>query len=255
MIMRRIQPHILCGLGDVAKYVLLPGHVQRAKLIAEHFDKYKKVAENREFVTYTGTYKGIPVSVTSTGIGGPSASIAVEELANIGGKVFIRVGTTGSLQKDIDIGDIVIAAAAVRSEGTSLCYVPPEYPAIADLQVTSALIKASKKLGVKHYVGIVWSYDAFYAESQEKVRRWSEARVLSVDCESAPIFIIASLRGLKAGSIMAVDGNLIKGTKKGEIEVGEERGEFDQRVKRAIEMEIRVALEAVKILHELDDQP
>ena len=105
--MKRIQPHIMCGLGDIAEYVLLPGDPQRVKLIAKYFDECRKVAENREFITYTGTYKGIPVSATSTGIGGPSASIAVEELANIGAKVFIRVGTTGSLQPDIDVGEIV----------------------------------------------------------------------------------------------------------------------------------------------------
>lgn len=246
--MKRIQPHIMCGLGDIAEYVLLPGDPQRVKLIAEHFDKCRKVAENREFITYTGTYRGIPVSATSTGIGGPSASIAVEELANIGAKVFIRVGTTGSLQPDIAVGEIVIAVAAVRSDGTSRCYIPLEYPAVADYNVVLALVRASKQLGVDPHVGVVWSYDAFYAESQEKIDMWSKSRVLSVDCESAPIFVVSSLRGLRAGSIMAVDGNLVKGTKKGEFMVGEEAGEHDPRVREAIKKEISIALEAIKIL-------
>jgi len=244
----KIQPHIMCGLRDVAQYALLPGHVQRPHLIAKIIREARKVAENREFVTYTGKHGGIPVTVTSTGIGGPSASIAVEELANLGTKTFIRVGTTGSLQENVEIGDLVIATAAIRSDGTSLCYVPAEYPAVADLNLTSALQRAAQNSTVKFHTGIVWSYDAYYAETEDRIRHWSQAKALAVDAESAPIFVAASLRELKAGSIMVVDGNLVKGTKKSEFTTGQQTGELDPRVEAGIRREIEIALEAIRLL-------
>jgi uridine phosphorylase len=239
----------MCSSQDVAPYALLPGHVQRPRLIAEMLESAHKVAENREFVSYTGKYAGIPVMATSTGIGGPSASIAVEELANLGTSTFIRVGTTGSLQEDIDIGDIVIATAAIRSEGTSQCYVPTEYPAVADLGVASALLQAARNSSAKFHVGIVWSYDAYYAETEEKIRLWSQAGALAVDSETAPIFVTASLRQLKAGSVMVVDGNLIKGTKKTEFTSGQLSGEQNPKVEAAVRKEIEIALEAIRLLN------
>ena len=242
------QPHIMCAPGDVATYALLPGHVQRPKIIAESMQKARKVAENREFVTYTGTYSGVPVTATSTGIGGPSASIAFEELANLGAKTFIRVGTTGSLQKDVEIGDIVIATAAIRSEGTSRCYVPTEYPAVADFTLTTALHRAAEDAKARYHVGVICSYDAYYAETDDKVRGWNEAGALSIDCETAPIFVAASLRRLRAGSIMVVDGNLVKGTKKREFAAGKQVGELDPRVRTAVRKEIKIALEAIRLL-------
>ncbi|HXX72541.1 MAG TPA: nucleoside phosphorylase [Candidatus Acidoferrales bacterium] len=244
----KTQPHIMCGPGDVAAYALLPGHVQRPKMIAETMEEARKVADNREFVTYTGTYSEIPVTATSTGIGGPSASIALEELANLGAKTFIRVGTTGSLQEGIEIGDIVIATAAIRSEGTSQCYVPTEYPAVADLTLTTALQRAAEEAKGRYHVGIICSYDAYYAETEDRLRAWSQAGALSIDCESASIFVAASLRRLRAGSIMVVDGNLVKGTKKGEFAAGKQEGELNPRVRAAVRKEIKIALEAIRLL-------
>jgi len=242
---KRIQPHIMCGVGDVAKYVLLPGDPKRAEKIASFFDKERKVAEYRGYVTYTGKVDGIEISACSTGIGCPSAAIVVEELARIGAKTFIRVGTTGALQPEIEVGDIVIAAAAVRADGASKVYAPAGYPAVADFSVVSALVEAAKKLGVKVYVGKVVSTDAFYAGSYDI---WGKARVLSVEMECSAIFTIAGLKGLRAGAILAVDGNLATGIKKGEFEPGEKSGELDERVQDAIEQEIKIAIEAVKIL-------
>jgi len=244
----KIQPHIMCGPRDVAPYALLPGHVQRSHSIAKMMEEARKIAENREFVTYTGKHDGVPVTVTSTGIGGPSASIALEELANLGTGTFIRVGTTGSLQESIEVGDLVIATAAIRSEGTSLCYVPPEYPAVADLNVTSALLQAAKNSAARFHAGIVWSYDAYYAETEDRIRQWSQRRALAIDSESAPIFVAATLRGLKAGSIMVVDGNLVKGTKKSEFTADQQTGEQDPRVEDGIRKEIEIALEAIRLL-------
>jgi len=242
---KRIQPHIMCGVGDVAKNVLLPGDPKRAEKIASFFDEARKVAEYRGYMTYTGKVDGIDISVCSTGIGCPSAAIVVEELARIGAKTFIRVGTTGALQPEMEVGDIVIATAAVRADGTSKVYAPAGYPAVADFSVASALVEAAEKLGVKVHVGKVVSTDAFYAGSYNI---WSRARALSVEMECSAIFTIAGLKGLKAGAILAVDGNLATGIKKGEFEPGEKSGELDERVQNAIEQEIKIAIEAVKIL-------
>jgi uridine phosphorylase len=140
----KLQPHIKCKEGDISKYVLLPGDPGRVLKIAEFLENPKKVSENREFLTYRGNYKGLDITVTSTGIGCPSAAIAVEELANIGAEVFVRIGTCGVLKEGINYGDVVIPTAAVRAEGTTKEYIEPEFPAVADLDVVNSLISAAK---------------------------------------------------------------------------------------------------------------
>ncbi|RLG54429.1 MAG: nucleoside phosphorylase [Thermoproteota archaeon] len=245
-----IQPHIMCRPGDVAKYVLLPGDPKRAEKIAKFFDDYKLVAEYRQYVTFSGSYKGIPVSVTSTGIGCPAAAIAVEELAKIGAECFIRVGTTGAIQPEIEIGDIIVATAAVRADGTTRAYVPLEYPAVASAEVVNSLLNAAEKLSIDVRSGVILTGDAFYAEDMSTMRLWSSLGVLSVEMEAAVIFVLSQIKGLKAGAVLAVDGNIIKGTKKGEFKKGEKKGELDPRVQKAIELETKIALEAIRILEE-----
>lgn len=242
-----IQPHIMCGTKDVAKYVLIPGDPRRVETIASFLDESQKVADYRGFVTYTGSKDGIRISVCSTGIGCPSAAIAVEELARIGAETFIRVGTTGALQKNVHMGDLVIAAAAVRADGASRNYVPIEFPAVADFNVTAALLQAARKSQQKIHFGFVLSSDAFYA-NYENLRRWSKFGVLSVEMESSVIFTIAALKKLKAGSILAVDGNPLLGVGKGEFEPGEQTGELDDRVKEAIKEETKIAIDAIVIM-------
>lgn len=198
---KRIQPHIMCGMGDVAKYVLIPGDPRRVETIASFLDKSRKVADYRGFITYTGSSDGTGISVCSTGIGCPSAAIAVEELARIGAETFIRVGTTGALQKNINVGDIVIATAAVRADGTSRNYAPIELPAVADFNVAAALLQAAKESKRKIYFGLVLSSDAFYCK-HENLKQWSKLNVLSVEMETSVIFTIATLRKLRAGSIL-----------------------------------------------------
>ena len=244
-----IQPHIMCGIGDVAKYVLIPGDPRRVQIIASFLDESRKVADYRGFVTYTGSSDGIRISVCSTGIGCPSAAIAIEELARIGAETFIRVGTTGALQRSIDMGDIVIAAAAVRADGTSRIYAPIEFPAVADFNVVAALLQASKKSKRKIHFGLVLSTDAFYGNA-ENLKRWSKFSVLSVEMESSVIFTIAALKKLKAGAILAVDGNPLLGVGKAEFEPSERTGELDDRVQEAIKEESRIAIEAIKILED-----
>jgi uridine phosphorylase len=238
----------MCGIGDVARYVFLPGDPNRVERIASFFDKAHKVAEYRGFITYTGETGGVKMSACSTGIGCPSAAIVVEELINIGADTFIRVGTTGSLQPHLDSGDIVVATASVRAEGTSQTYVPLEYPAVASLDVTMSLLDAAEELDREIHSGIVMSSDAFYGGNEEALKKFGKVNVLSIEMESSIIFTLASLRRKRAGAILVVDGNILKGTGKGEFEPKERSGEFDERVQRAIDEEIKIAIRAIEIL-------
>lgn len=248
-----LQYHIGLKKGDVGDYVLLPGDPKRTELIAKFFDEAKEVAFNREFRTFTGYITGyngekIKISTTSTGIGCPSAAICIEELANIGAKVFIRVGTAGSLQKNVNIGEIVISQATVREDGTSRQYVPLSYPAVADIDVVNALISAAKKLKFKYHVGIVHTKDAFYTESftgnenlplkeynETLWKVWERSNVLATSMESSALFVIGSIRKLKVGEVLAIIGSTV--AKKPVIK------------KVGIEEAIKTAIEAVKILH------
>jgi len=243
-----IVPHLLVSRGDVAEYALLPGDPKRAHLIAKFLDESKLVSENREFVVYTGSYRGVRLTVASTGIGGPSAAIAVEELAKCGTRVFIRVGTCGALKRGIGIGEIIVPYAAVRWDGTSARYVDKAYPAVAHPKVYQALIEASRKLGVKVREGIILSDDAFY-DDLEILLKWGEYNVIAVEMEASTIFTIASIKGFKAGAILVVDGNLAEGTGKGIVGASKGR-ELREEVVKAIEREVRIALEAVRILSE-----
>lgn len=245
---KRIQPHIMCGLGDVAESVLLPGDPNRVERIASFFDESKKVADYRGYLTFTGRVDKTAISACSSGIGCPSAAIVVEELSNIGAKNLIRVGTTGALQNDIEIGDIVIATASARADGASNAFAPIGFPAIADFQVVSALIQAANKLNKKFHLGVVVSSDAYYAENLDFVTSYRNANVLSVEMEASVIFTLTNIKKLRGGAILVVDSNLVSGIKKGEFDSGEKTGELDYRVQKSIDDEIQIAIEAVKIL-------
>ena len=208
--------HIHCKPGDVGRYVLLPGDPFRTDLIASYFDDAKLVAHNREHKTWTGTLNGVKGSVTSTGMGCPSAAIAVEELIKCGADTFIRVGTAGRVcDKAYDETlDGVINTAAVRDEGTTIHYIPIEYPAVADRHVVDALARAAKKLGYNFAEGITQSKDSFYGQHEpeampaegrlkERWEAWRRGNVMSSEMESAAIFVISSIRGCRASSIMA----------------------------------------------------
>ncbi len=236
--------HIGLGKGDVGRYVLLPGDPGRTELIAQYFDQAKEMAFNREYRTFTGKVDGIKISTTSTGIGCPSTAICIEELAKIGADTFIRVGTAGSLQRRVGLGDVVISTAAVREEGTTRQYVPLSYPAVANLEVTHALIEASGQLGFRFHPGIVHCKDAFYTEgnkdlplsrhNEEQWEAWYRSNVLATSMESAALFVISSIKGLRAGEVLAIIG-LTYDDKPIEKKVG-------------VEEAIQIAIEAVKIL-------
>ena len=210
------QYHIRCKEGDVGRYVLLPGDPFRTDLIATYFEDAKLIAHNREHKTWTGYLDGEKVTVTSTGMGCPSAAIAVEELIKCGADTFIRVGTAGRVSdraQDMTL-DGVINTAAVRDEGTTIHYVPIEFPAVADRHVVDALARASKNLGYNFIEGITQSKDSFYGQHEpdnmpasarlhERWEAWKKADVLTSEMEAAAIFVISSIRGCRAASIMS----------------------------------------------------
>lgn len=205
------QYHIGLKPGDVGEYVILPGDPKRCVKIAKYFDNAELVGDSREYVTYTGYIDGVKVSVMSTGIGGPSASIGLEELVNIGAKTFIRVGTCGGMDIDVKGGDVIIATGAIRMEGTSKEYAPIEFPAVADLDVTNALVNASKKLGASYKAGVVQCKDAFYgqhmpeslpngADLLRKWDAWLRMGCIASEMESAALFIVGAYRRVRVGS-------------------------------------------------------
>ncbi len=200
--------HIRCVPGDVARYVLLPGDPGRVLRIAEQMDEARRVAENREYIVYSGKTGGIGVSVCSTGIGGPAASIAIDELVQIGAKVFIRVGSAGGRQDDIAIGTPVIVTASFRGEGTSKAYLPVEFPAVADLEVTNALVDAARERGEPYRVGIGYTRDSYYMQDKALNELLKNAGVVAAEQEAAVLFVIGSMRHVRVGAVVSTDSNI-----------------------------------------------
>lgn len=210
--------HLQIGRGDVGRYVLLPGDPGRCEKIAAYFDDPVCIADSREFVTYSGYLDGEKVSVTSTGIGGPSASIAMEELVMAGADTFVRVGTCGGMQLEVQSGDLVIASGAIRMEGTSREYAPIEFPAVADLAVTNALVEAAETLDLPHHVGVVQCKDAFYGQHSPETKpvagellykweAWKRLGCLASEMESAALFVVASHLRVRCGACFLVMAN------------------------------------------------
>ena len=252
MIASERQFHIDLVPGDVGRYCLLPGDPGRCEKIAKYFDNPVHVATNREYVTYTGTLLGEKVSVCSTGIGGASASIAMEELANVGVDTFLRVGTCGGIDLDVKSGDVVIATGAIRMEGTSREYAPIEFPAVADLEVTNAIVDAAKAMGKCWHAGVVQCKDSFYGQhspetmpvSYELLNKWEAWKRLGVkasEMESAALFTVAAYRKVRCGSVFHVIWN-------------QERNAagLDQTRDENTESAIQVGIEAIKLLIQRD---
>jgi len=216
--------HLGVTAADVADAVLLPGDPERVPTITATWDDAAEKARHREYRTVTGTYDGTPLSVTSTGIGSPSAAIAVEELARVGVETFVRVGSCGAIQPEMDVGDLVITTGAVRQEGTSGEYVREDYPAVASPEVVSALVAAAERLGHDYHVGVTMSSDAFYAGqgrpgfggfraagSEDLVADLRAANVKNVEMEASAILTLASVYGLRAGAVCTVYANRLTG--------------------------------------------
>ena len=249
---REIQFHINMKKGDVGKYVILPGDPGRCEKISKYFDDAKFVASNREFTTYTGTLLGEKVSVCSTGIGGPSASIAMEELAQIGADTFIRVGTCGGINLDVKSDDVVIASGSIRYEHTSTEYAPIEYPAVSNYTVLNALVKGAEKLNKSYHVGVVQSKDSFYGQHSphrnpvsyellQKWESWKKLGVLASEMESAALFVVADALKVRCGSCFHVIWNQER-----------QLAGLDQEESHDADGCIQVAIEALKTLIEQD---
>ena len=213
-----LQYHLQIRKGEIGRYVILPGDPKRCEKIARYLDRPRLIADNREFVTYTGYLEGEMVSITSTGIGGASAAIAMEELVQCGADTFIRVGTCGGMERNVKGGDVVIATGSIRMEGTSREYAPIEFPAVANLGVTNALVNAAKKLGHTYHVGVVQSKDSFYGqhdpetkpvsyELMNKWQAWLRMGCKASEMESAALFIVANYLGVRCGADFLVMGN------------------------------------------------
>lgn len=248
------QYHIQVAKGEVGRYVIMPGDPKRCAKIAEYLDDPVLIADNREYVTYTGTLDGVKVSVTSTGIGGPSASIAMEELYRCGADTFIRIGTCGGMQTEVKSGDVVIATGAVRMEGTSREYAPIEYPAVPDLGVTNALVEAAGKLETDYHTGVVQCKDSFYGQHEPEVKpvsyellnkweAWKRLGCLASEMESAALFIVASHLRVRTGSCFLVVANQER-----------EKLGLENPVVHDTDMAIRVAVEAVRRLIKADEK-
>ena len=247
-----LQYHIKLKKGDVARYVLLPGDPKRVGYIAKFLDNPELKADYREYVTVTGKYKGADVSVTSTGIGGPSASIAMEELIKVGADTFIRVGTAGGLSLKVKPNDLAIAQAAIKDEGTTKEYIPFEYPAIANTDVMLALRDAAKKINANYHIGVVHSKDCFYGELEPQnsffrekfennLKYYTLCGAIASEMECAALFSCASLRKVRAGGIMHIVENTM-------IERMGTHLEYSDN----IENMILTALEAIILLNEKD---
>lgn len=237
----RKQYHIHLLPGDIGKYVLLPGDPARSDRVAKYLDDAKLVAHNREHRTFTGYYKGVKVSVTSTGMGCPSTAIAAEELINIGAECLIRIGSSGALQEGIKIGDLMISTGSMKNEGTSRFYVPDVFPAVPDFDFTRTLIDTAKdmkdEVSGNIYYGINASDDAFYGETEEWIEKLSRLGCLNVEMESSALYTVCHRRKKRGAMISAVSGNLITGEVIYETE--------NKGLATGWDDEIRVVLEAI----------
>lgn len=240
--------HIRLKEGDVGEYVILPGDPKRCKKIAEYFDDARLVADRREYTTYTGYLNGVKVSVTSTGIGGASTAIAIEELVNIGAKTFIRVGTCGGIDVNVKGGDVVIATGAIRMEGTTKEYAPLEFPAVADIDVVNALRNCAETLGYTYHTGVVHCKDSFYGQHNpdrmpvsydltNKWEAWKRLGCLASEMESAALFVVGSFLRVKVGSVFLVVANQER-----------EKQQLENPVVHDTEKAIKTAVEAIKLL-------
>lgn len=242
------QYHIKLCRGDVGEYVILPGDPKRCEKISRHFDNPKFIMDNREYITYTGTLLGEKVSVVSTGIGGPSASIALEELVKVGAKYFIRVGTCGGMDLDVKSGDAVIASAAIRMEGTSREYAPIEWPAVSDFDITYKLKEACEKLNMPYHIGVVECKDSFYGQhipekspvSYELLNKWDAWCKLGCkasEMESAALFVVGAALKVKVGTVLLTVSNQER-AKKG----------LPNEILEDTEGVIKIAIEAIKLM-------
>jgi uridine phosphorylase len=202
--------HIKCDAKEISRYVFTPGDQARAEKIAKHFDDYHLVVQIRGYTVYSGLFKGVPMTVCGTGMGGPAVAIGIEELAHMGADTFIRVGSCGVFQKGQKTGDVVIASGTVREGGTANAYLPPIFPAVPAFQVLRALVESGEELNIPTTVGIGIAGDAFYAPGEEGAiapESMAKAGLVFVEMESDTLFVVSSFRGWRSGALFVSDGD------------------------------------------------
>ncbi|ATF90991.1 nucleoside phosphorylase [Cedecea neteri] len=246
--MTQLQPHIrLSREMTHARYALLPGDPKRVEHVAQFLENVEDFGSNREYRALRGWFRGVEVLVMSTGMGGPSTAIAVEELRQIGVTNLIRIGSCGAMQNHIRLGDLVIATAAVRDDGTSNMYIAKGYPACADIGLVHHLAQQAKRLGYASHCGYVRSHDSFYTEREDEINQfWSGKGILAADMETAPLMVVGALRGLRIASVLNVvvehSGNLEEGI-----------NNYQQQEQSCLQGESREILLALEALY-LDSQ-
>jgi uridine phosphorylase len=237
------QYHIQCKKGDIAPIAIVPGDQGRVKRIIKFLENPTKIAENRGLITYKGTYEGIPVSVTSTGMGGPAAGIVYEELINLGAKILIRIGSMAAIQPEINRGDISIPMACVRDDGLTQYYVPQNYPAIADPILYNNLIKEGEKSNIQIHTGINWTHSAFYSRSKDYFLQWTKKGVKTLEMEASALFVIGMLRGVSTAMIGTIYENRFNQTEKNDMDLSVKNID-DQLIEKGVNASIEIALKA-----------
>ncbi len=201
--------HIRCEKEDIAEYIMLVGNPQRAERVSRLLENAKLVNEYRLLYVYTGTYKGERITIATTGMGAPSTAIVLEELIHLGGKVFIRVGSAGGIDPKLTVGDVVIATASVRDDGTTPAYLRTTFPAVADFDVLKTMVEVGKSIKKDVSYGVVISEDPFYIPySKEEMEKFAQSGVKAIEMESGCVFIVSQFRGVKAGAVFGLDGNV-----------------------------------------------
>jgi len=241
------QPHLLCTARDINKHCIIVGKTERVLEVVKQLENSRKVSDNRGYLVYNGDYNRLPITVCSTGIGGPSAAIVIEELINCGAKVIIRVGSGGVLDKKINTGDLIISTGVCKEEKATTAYVPEGFACVPDFDVTNSLINSAINSGHKFFYGITMCTDAFYALSHHKqMIEWSKKGVIGSEMESSMLFTITQLRGVKAGLIFYAGLNIMKKqTHKDILRQASQRAEGERNA-------IKVALNAFKKLEEVN---
>lgn len=244
---QNLQPHLLAKQGDIAPAVLLPGDPGRVLRMAELLDEFKEISFNREYRLVTGKYQGVPISICSTGIGGPAAAIAIEELIHLGAKVFIRVGSCGASQENINVGDLIISDSVIREDNTTMEYVPVQFPAVADRKIIDLLEKFAQEEKINYFIGPTVSIDALYSPKTKETKDfWKKFGALAQDMETGTILTLARIRGVRAGAILLVidregEKNLKEKITEYSVQAKNKKGELIEREKIAT----RIALNAL----------
>lgn len=239
-----VQKHIRCKKGDVAKYVLIPGDPARAERIAQYLENPVKIACNREYTVFTGKFHGVDVSVCSTGIGGPSTAIAMEELTRVGADTFLRVGSCGARRDGIQIGEPVIVNAAVRAGGTANAYLPEIYPAVASIDVVNAMVKAADEMGIRAHIGVSLSRDAFYRQNKalnDTLRDVHAVAVSEMECDT--VFVVGAALNVRTGAVVGTDSNMY-------LPVQPSQAEKEQLYMQSEKRTISIALNACELLEQ-----